>query len=129
MAQAQTETAAQAQTQQPLTGTTAAGKNFKVHLGAARARHAAGMGGALHSTARTEAFRPPRRSVRAGGYHVQHLLRLADRARLHHIRRTIDHRQITGAFVATFKDFPPLQRPAYFTIDQAMEKLKQSVGD
>src|SRR5262249_35452193 len=37
--------------------------------------------------------------------------------------------QITAQFIATFKDFPPSQRPASFTIDQAMEKLKQNVGD
>ena len=29
----------------------------------------------------------------------------------------------------TFKEFPPRQRAASFTIDQAMEKLKQSLGD
>jgi arylsulfatase len=31
-------------------------------------------------------------------------------------------------FLATFKEFPPSQRAASFTIDQAMEKLKQSIG-
>ena len=31
-------------------------------------------------------------------------------------------------FLATFKDFPPRQRAASFTIDQAMEKLRQSLG-
>jgi arylsulfatase len=35
---------------------------------------------------------------------------------------------LTGEFLATFKDFPPSQRPATFTIDQAMEKLKQTMG-
>ena len=32
-------------------------------------------------------------------------------------------------FLETFKEFPPSQRPASFTIDQAMEKLKQNLGD
>jgi arylsulfatase len=32
-------------------------------------------------------------------------------------------------FLDTFKEFPPAQRPASFTIDQAMAKLKQSLGD
>ncbi len=32
-------------------------------------------------------------------------------------------------FLETFKEFPPSQRPATFTIDQAMEKLKRSSGD
>jgi arylsulfatase len=27
--------------------------------------------------------------------------------------------------LASYKDFPPSQRPASFTIDQAIEKLKQ----
>lgn len=31
-------------------------------------------------------------------------------------------------FLATFKDFPPSQRAASFTIDQAMEKLRQNLG-
>ncbi|MGE3820204.1 MAG: arylsulfatase [Isosphaeraceae bacterium] len=35
---------------------------------------------------------------------------------------------ITNEFLTTFKEFPPSQRPASFTIDQAMEKLKQSFG-
>jgi arylsulfatase len=33
--------------------------------------------------------------------------------------RTIDHR-----IVQTFKEFPPRQKAASFTVDQAMEKLK-----
>ena len=32
-------------------------------------------------------------------------------------------------FLSTFKEFPPSQRPASFTIDQAMDQLKQSLGD
>ncbi len=36
---------------------------------------------------------------------------------------------VVGKFLETFKDFPPSQRPASFTIDQAMEKLKQNLGD
>jgi arylsulfatase len=31
--------------------------------------------------------------------------------------------------IETFKEFPPSQRAATFTIDQAMDKLKQSLGD
>jgi arylsulfatase len=31
-------------------------------------------------------------------------------------------------FLETFKEFPPSQRPATFTIDQAMEKLQQNIG-
>jgi arylsulfatase A-like enzyme len=32
-------------------------------------------------------------------------------------------------FLETFREFPPSQRAATFTIDQAMEKLRQSIGD
>jgi arylsulfatase len=32
-------------------------------------------------------------------------------------------------FLETFKEFPPSQRPATFTIDQAMEKLQQTIGN
>lgn len=35
----------------------------------------------------------------------------------------------TGKFLATFKEFPPRQRPASFSIDQLMEKLKKVTGD
>ena len=34
---------------------------------------------------------------------------------------------VVGDFLATFKDFPPRQKAASFTIDQAMEKM-ESVG-
>ncbi|SDR64337.1 arylsulfatase [Rhizobiales bacterium GAS113] len=36
---------------------------------------------------------------------------------------------LTGEFLATFKEYPPAQRPGSFTIDQAMAKLKQPTGD
>ncbi len=36
---------------------------------------------------------------------------------------------LTAQFLETFKEFPPSQRPASFTIDQAMEKLKQQISD
>ena len=32
-------------------------------------------------------------------------------------------------FLETFKEFPPSQRAASSTIDQAMEKLRQQLGD
>jgi arylsulfatase len=33
---------------------------------------------------------------------------------------------IVGEFLATFKEFPPRQRPASFSIDQALEKARQT---
>ena len=35
---------------------------------------------------------------------------------------------IVGQFLATFKDFPPRQKAASFTIDQALEKLETSLS-
>jgi arylsulfatase len=34
----------------------------------------------------------------------------------------------TAKFLETFKEFPPSQKAASFTIDQAMEKMKQNIG-
>lgn len=34
--------------------------------------------------------------------------------------------EIVGEFLKTFKDFPPRQRAASFTIDQAMEKMEMA---
>lgn len=33
-----------------------------------------------------------------------------------------------GEYLATYKDFPPRQRPASFSIDQVIEKLNSSIG-
>src|SRR5262249_18451048 len=35
---------------------------------------------------------------------------------------------IVGEFLATFKDFPPRQKAASFTIDQAMAKMETSIS-
>jgi len=35
---------------------------------------------------------------------------------------------VVGKYLESYKEFPPSQRPASFTIDQAMEKLKQGFG-
>ena len=35
---------------------------------------------------------------------------------------------LVGQFLATFKEFPPRQRAASFTIDQAMERMEASVS-
>jgi arylsulfatase len=36
---------------------------------------------------------------------------------------------VAGKFLETFKDFPPSQRAGTFGIDQAVEKLRRTVGD
>ena len=35
---------------------------------------------------------------------------------------------IVGRTLMSFKDFPPRQKPASFTIDQALEKMQTSVS-
>jgi arylsulfatase len=45
----------------------------------------------------------------------------ADRAFL-----LVPAQQIVGQFLQTFREFPPRQRPASFSIDQALEKARQA---
>jgi hypothetical protein len=59
-------------------------------------------------------------AVSAGRPDIEYLLRLVSRQRLPGSRGHRDHEE----FLATFKDFPPRQRAASFTIDQAEEKLE-----
>jgi arylsulfatase len=33
---------------------------------------------------------------------------------------------VVGPFLATFKEFPPSQRPSSFSIDQLVEKMQRS---
>ena len=42
--------------------------------------------------------------------------------------RIMGAQAIVGQFLATFKDFPPRQKAASFTIDQALEKLETSLS-
>jgi len=42
--------------------------------------------------------------------------------------RIMGAQAIVGQFLATFKDFPPRQKAASFTIDQALEKLETSIS-
>ena len=35
---------------------------------------------------------------------------------------------LVAAFLATFKEFPPRQKAASFTIDQIMEKMEAAIG-
>ncbi|MCF8064052.1 MAG: arylsulfatase, partial [Desulfarculaceae bacterium] len=45
-----------------------------------------------------------------------------------HVFLIIPAQQYVGKFLATFKEFPPRQKAASFTIDQVMETLKTPVG-
>jgi arylsulfatase len=47
---------------------------------------------------------------------------------LHTAIITLTGTSLVGKFLETFKEFPPIQKPNTFTIDQAMEKMQSSLG-
>ena len=63
------------------------------------------------------------RSVRAGGRELEHLLGLADLARLHRLR---DAGGSWRAQIEDFEKFPPRQKPASFNLDAVMRQLEET---
>lgn len=47
---------------------------------------------------------------------------------LDHAFLAVPTQAIVARFLATFREFPPRQRAASFTVDQAMERLRQGIG-
>ena len=47
---------------------------------------------------------------------------------LDHVFFLVPAQQYVGAFLQTFEEFPPRQRPASFSIDQVMEQLESGAG-
>ena len=47
---------------------------------------------------------------------------------LDHAFLVVPAQAFVARFLETFKEFPPRQRPASFSVDQALEALKQSGG-
>jgi arylsulfatase len=45
-----------------------------------------------------------------------------------HVFLLVPAQHIVARFLATFKDFPPRQKAASFTVDQVMEKLKEGIA-
>ena len=45
-----------------------------------------------------------------------------------HAYLLVPAQQIVGRFLATFKDYPPRQKAASFTVDQVLEKLRAGLG-
>ena len=74
--------------------------------------------------ARAQALQPADRPVRARRHHVEHLLGLAADQRLPGPGR---RRRWSARFLETFKEFPPRQKAASFTIDQAWRSSKRSM--
>ena len=48
---------------------------------------------------------------------------------LDHAFLLVPAQTVVGDFLATFKDYPPRQKAASFTVGQALEKLNQTDGD
>ena len=71
--------------------------------------NAADLGRTVHHAAGAEDLQSPDRPLRAGGHHVEHLLRLAASTMPSSSSR---RRTIVGKFLPTFKEFPPSQKAA-----------------
>jgi hypothetical protein len=48
---------------------------------------------------------------------------------LDHAFALVPAQAYVGRFLATFKEYPPRQKAASFSLDQVMEKLRQPSGD
>ena len=72
---------------------------------------------------RPEALQPAHRSVRARRHHLEHLLGLVPRPRLPRARGHGDRGRSSST---TFKEFPPRQKAASFTIDQAVAEAAKA---
>ena len=98
-------------------------ENWKIVVhGAALPRHPAGLVRTVHPAASAEVVQPADRPVRACRCHVEHLLGLGDRP---HLISMFYGSAIVNQFLETFKEFPPRQEPASFTINHAVEELEQ----
>ena len=99
--------------------------NWKLVFMEQRARgHARAVGRAVRSAPRPQALQPPHRPVRAGRRDLEHLLGLVpSKAYL-----IIAAQALVAEFLATFSEFPPRQKAASFTIDQALEKMADATS-
>ena len=94
----------------------------RVH-GAALQRHDAGLGRAVHAAAAAEDLQPADRPVRVRRHHVEHATTSGS---------STTHYILYGAFIvadkfaATFKEFPIIQKPNTFTIDDALAMMKEA---
>ena len=78
-----------------------------------------GLVGADGRAARAEDLQPAQRSVREGGQELHLLQRLAARR----VFLLVPAQGFVAKWIQSFKEFPPSQKPASFSIDQVMEKL------
>ncbi len=83
--------------------------------------HDADLGQPFTDPARAEDLQSAHRPLRAGGHHVEHLLRLVAQPRVY-VRPGAGHR---WQFLATFKEFPQRQKAGSFSLDEVLEKLRE----
>ena len=77
------------------------------------------------TAAAAEDLQPAHRSVRVRGHHLEHLLRLVPAQRLLHLYAA---QAAAAKFAETFKEFPAIQKPNSFTIDDAMAKMSEAAS-
>ena len=87
-------------------------------------RHHASVGRAVHAVAAAEDLQPPHRpnefaDVTSNAYYDWFI---------HHAYILYGAFAIADKFAATFKEFPPVQRPNSFTIDDALRMMADTSG-
>ncbi len=50
-----------------------------------------------------------------------------ERWRVEHVFLLVPTQQLVGQFLATFKEYPPRQKPGSFSIDQVLEQLSGGI--
>ena len=96
----------------------------RVH-GAALPRHAAGLGGAVHAGSgcrRSSIFAPillNARIITSNTYYDWFF---------HHVYMMYGAQAVASQWAATFKDFPPIQKPNTFTIDDALKAMHETAA-
>jgi arylsulfatase len=51
-----------------------------------------------------------------------------ERWRVEHLFLMVPAQEYVGRFLATFKEYPPRQKPGSFSIDQVLQSLQSSTG-
>ncbi len=95
----------------------------RVH-GAALPRHAAGLGGAVHQAPGAETVQPSHRSferadITSNSYYDWFLRR---------VFMIYGAQAAASQWAATFKDFPPIQKPNTFTLDDALKAMHETAA-
>ena len=81
------------------------------------------LGRAVRRAPRAQALQPAHGTRSSGRHHVEHLLRLVFDNDYIALAATA----VIAQFLDTFEEFPPRQKAASFTIDQAVERLEAAL--